>query len=80
MRTTNEKERHGHTPKKHKQLFITVRTISKRVQYGAIKKTAEATKVDRITVTKMQMMVQKVLKCQRTIVWHLIKLTALPKI
>ena len=28
MRTTNEKERHGRTPKKHKQLFITVKTIS----------------------------------------------------
>ena len=27
IRTTNEKERHGHTPKKHKQLFITVITI-----------------------------------------------------
>ena len=27
MRTTNEQERHGHTPKKHKQLFITVITI-----------------------------------------------------
>ena len=26
-RTTNEKERHGHTPKKHKKLFITVITI-----------------------------------------------------
>ena len=27
MRTTNGKEMHGHTPKKHKQLFITVITI-----------------------------------------------------